>query len=73
MDHHLRQVRAARALLNWKQEMPAERALVTLTALKRLGSERGLPVQESARDQARRALEAAGVLFIVSDHGPDPR
>ena len=30
-----RQVRAARALLNWKQEMLAEKALVALTALKR--------------------------------------
>ena len=33
-----RQVRAARALLNWKQEMLAEKALVALTALKRLES-----------------------------------
>jgi ribosome-binding protein aMBF1 (putative translation factor) len=49
-----RQVRAARALLNWKQEMLAEKALVALTALKRMESERGLPVQESTRDQVRR-------------------
>ena len=40
-----RQVRAARALLNWKQEMLAEKALVALTALKRLESERGLQVR----------------------------
>ena len=64
-----RQVRAARALLNWKQEMLAEKALVALTALKRMESERGLPVQESTRDQIRRALEAAGVLFVDSDRG----
>jgi len=64
-----RQVRAARALLNWKQEMLAEKALVALTALKRLESERGLPVHESTRDQVRRALEAAGVLFVESDRG----
>ncbi len=64
-----RQIRAARALLNWKQEMLAERALVALTALKRLESERGLLVHESTRDQVRRALEAAGVLFIDSDRG----
>jgi hypothetical protein len=64
-----RQVRAARALLNWKQEMLAEKALVALTALKRLESERGLPVHESTRDQVRRSLEAAGVLFIDSDRG----
>ena len=55
-----RQVRAARALLNWTQEMLAEKALVALTALKRLESERGLPVHEGTRDQVRRALEAAG-------------
>jgi ribosome-binding protein aMBF1 (putative translation factor) len=64
-----RQVRAARALLNWKQEMLAEKALVALTALKRLESERGLPTHESTRDQVRRALEAAGVLFMESDRG----
>ena len=64
-----RQVRAARALLNLKQEMLAERALVALTALKRLESERGLPVHEGTRDRVRRALEAAGVLFVDSDRG----
>ena len=64
-----RQVRAARALLNWKQEMLAEKALVALTALRRLESERGLPTHESTRDQVRRALEAAGVLFMESDRG----
>jgi len=64
-----RQVRAARALLNWTQEMLAEKALVALTALKRLGSERGLQVHEGTRDQVRRALETAGMLFIDSDRG----
>jgi len=64
-----RQVRAARALLNWNQEMLAEKALVALTALKRLESEHGLSVHESTRDQVRRALEAAGILFVESDHG----
>jgi len=37
--------------------------------LKRLESERGLPVQEGTRDQVLRALEAAGVLFVDSDRG----
>ena len=69
-----RQVRAARALLNWKQEMLAEKALVALTALMRLLSERSLserslPVHESTRDQVRRALETAGILFVESDRG----
>jgi DNA-binding XRE family transcriptional regulator len=36
-----RQVRAARALLGWTQEMLADKALVALTALKRLESESG--------------------------------
>ena len=64
-----RQVRAARALLNWKQDMLAEKALVALTALKRLESERGLPIHESTQDQVRRALENAGILFVESDRG----
>ena len=68
-----RQVRAARALLNWKQEMLAENALVALTALKRLGSERGLPLHGSNRNQVRRALEAAGILFVEPDRGPTLR
>ncbi|MCQ9156805.1 helix-turn-helix domain-containing protein [Acidomonas methanolica] len=64
-----RQVRAARALLNWTQERLAEEALVALTALKRLESERGLGVHEGTSDQVRRALEAAGILFIESGQG----
>jgi ribosome-binding protein aMBF1 (putative translation factor) len=55
-----RQVRAARALLGWTQEMLADKALVALTALKRLESNR-LKVREDTRDQVRRALEAAGL------------
>lgn len=64
-----RQVRAARALLFWTQEMLAEKALVALTALKRLESERELPVHDTTRDLVRRALENAGVLFVESDRG----
>jgi DNA-binding XRE family transcriptional regulator len=64
-----RQVRAARALLFWTQEMLAEKALVALTALKRLESERGLPVHDTTQDLVRRALETAGILFIESDRG----
>jgi DNA-binding XRE family transcriptional regulator len=64
-----RQVRAARALLNWTQEMLAEKAVVALTSLKRLESERGLPVHETTRDQVSRALEAAGIVFMESDRG----
>lgn len=49
--------------------MLAEKAFVALTALKRLESERGLGVHEGTTDQVRRALEAAGILFIESGQG----
>jgi hypothetical protein len=49
--------------------MLAEKALVALTALKRLESERRLEVHEGTRDQVRRVLEAAGILFVESDRG----
>ncbi len=61
-----RQTRAARALLGWTQEMLADRAKVSLTALKRLESVSGLRVFESTSDQVRRALEAEGIVFINS-------
>ncbi len=64
-----RQTRAARALLGWTQETLAEKALVSLTALKRLESESGLKVYETTRDQVRRALEANGIVFLNSEQG----
>jgi ribosome-binding protein aMBF1 (putative translation factor) len=63
-----RQVRAARALLGWTQEMLADKALVALTALKRLESDR-LKVREETRGQVRRALETAGIVFLASGRG----
>ncbi|MBB5704099.1 transcriptional regulator with XRE-family HTH domain [Ochrobactrum daejeonense] len=64
-----RQSRAARALLGWTQETLADKARVSLTALKRLESESGLEVYESTRDQVRRAFEDNGIVFLNS--GPD--
>lgn len=64
-----RQTRAARALLGWSQETLADKALVSLTALKRLESENDLKVHESTRDQTRRALEDHGIVFLSSDQG----
>ena len=64
-----RQTRAARALLGWSQEMLADKALVSLTALKRLESQNDLKVHESTRDQIRRALEDNGVVLLSSDQG----
>ncbi|WP_439527568.1 hypothetical protein [Pannonibacter sp.] len=61
-----RQTRAARALLGWNQETLADKALVSLTALKRLESVNDLRVHEGTRDQVRRALEAAGIIFLSS-------
>lgn len=64
-----RQSRAARALLGWTQETLADKARISLTALKRLESENDLRVYESTRDQVRRALEANGVVLLNSDRG----
>ncbi|OYX62670.1 helix-turn-helix transcriptional regulator [Tsuneonella sp. CC-YZS046] len=64
-----RQVRAARALLGWTQEMLADKALVALTALKRLESENDLPVRDDTRHQVVKSLEAAGIVFLDSDRG----
>ena len=64
-----RQSRAARALLGWTQETLADKARLSLTALKRLESESGLDVYETTRDQVRRAFEANGIVFLNSDQG----
>jgi ribosome-binding protein aMBF1 (putative translation factor) len=64
-----RQVRAARALLGWTQELLAEKAIVALTALKRLESAQYKPVNDNTRHQVVRALEAAGIVFLDSDRG----
>lgn len=64
-----RQSRAARALLGWTQETLADKARVSLTALKRLESENDLEVYETTRDQIRRALEAAGIVFLSTERG----
>jgi transcriptional regulator with XRE-family HTH domain len=64
-----RQSRAARALLGWTQETLADRARVSLTALKRLESESRLDVYETTRDQIRRALEASGIVLLSTEKG----
>ncbi len=61
-----RQSRAARALLGWTQETLADKARVSLTALKRLESDSGLEVYESTRDQVRRAFEVSGIVLLNS-------
>ncbi|MFW2829508.1 helix-turn-helix domain-containing protein [Sphingomonas sp. ID0503] len=64
-----RQSRAARALLGWTQETLADKARVSLTALKRLESESGLEVYESTRDEVRPTFEHAGIVLLNSDQG----
>jgi DNA-binding XRE family transcriptional regulator len=64
-----RQSKAARALLGWTQETLADKAQVSLTALKRLESESGLEVYETTRDQVRRALEGAGIVLLTTARG----
>ncbi|WP_424989789.1 helix-turn-helix domain-containing protein [Fluviibacterium sp. S390] len=64
-----RQSRAARALLGWTQQELADKALVSLTALKRLESEKDLRVYESTEDQVRRVFEDAGITLLRSDKG----
>ncbi len=49
--------------------MLADKALVALTALKRLESESDYKVRDDTRDQVMRALEAAGIVFMSSDRG----
>ena len=63
-----RQVRAARALLGWTQELFADKALIVLTALKRLESDR-LSVRDATQEAVRKALEAAGIVFLSSGSG----
>ncbi len=64
-----RQSRAARALLGWTQETLADKAQISLTALKRLESASGLDVYETTRDQVRRAFEGAGIVLLSTDKG----
>ena len=50
--------------MGWTQELFADKALIVLTALKRLESDR-----LSVRDAVRKALEAAGIVFLSSGRG----
>lgn len=56
-------------MLGWTQQTLADKALVSLTALKRLESERDLQVYESTEDQVRRVFEDAGITFVHLEKG----
>ena len=68
-----RQIRAARALLNWSQQELADKAIVSLIALARL--ERGaVDPRMSTLTAVEKALIRAGVEFIsAADKGEGVR
>lgn len=68
-----RQIRAARALLDWSQQELADKAIVSLNALARL--ERGaVDPRMSTLSAVEKALEKSGIEFIPeSDRGEGVR
>lgn len=62
-----RQIRAARALLDWSQQELADQAVISLNSLKRFESSQGDP-RLSTLQSIQRALEKAGVEFIPADN-----
>lgn len=63
-----RQIKAARILLGWSQEILAVKALVSLRTLTRLETESGEsgPSTISA-ERVKKALEDAGIQFFFED------
>jgi transcriptional regulator with XRE-family HTH domain len=60
------QCRAARALLDWKQDKLAERARVGVTTIRNFENGKIAP-HRATLDVMRQALEAAGVAFTNGD------
>lgn len=70
---YVEQIRAARALLAWKQITLAEHSDVGISTIKRI--ERGVGLLRTSTDTAWRiqiALEAAGIIFIDGDESNGP-
>ena len=64
------QIRAARALVRWSAEDLARESNLGVTTIRRAELTEGETSMTTANDLAvRRALEAAGVLFIDEDAG----
>lgn len=62
------QIRAARALLGWKQEELARKAGIGLATIQRLERGRGpLMAHVSTALKIEEAFNRAGVVFIVND------
>lgn len=67
-----RQMRAARALLNWSAQELAGSCQVSLATIRRAESVDGVPSMTAVNATAiQRALEAAGVEFIPENGGGD--
>lgn len=66
-----KQIRAARALLEWSQGKLVEETGLSLTTVRRMESEQlGPSVSYSGNvETVRAALEAAGVVFIAENGG----
>jgi predicted transcriptional regulator len=66
----IRQVKAARALLDWSQQQLAAAAEISVPTIKRLEAKDGLVGGRSATgSRIRTALEKAGIEFIDENGG----
>jgi transcriptional regulator with XRE-family HTH domain len=66
----IRQIKAARALLDWSQEQLAAEAEVSIPTIKRLEAQDGpLGGRSETGGKIRLALEAAGIEFIDENGG----
>jgi ribosome-binding protein aMBF1 (putative translation factor) len=66
----IRQIKAARALLDWSQEKLASAAVVSVPTIKRLEAQDGpLGGRTETGEKIEAALERAGILFIDQNGG----
>jgi predicted transcriptional regulator len=66
----IRQLKAARMLMGWSQEMLATAADISLPTIKRLEARQGmLGGRERTATKIKRALEKAGIEFIEENGG----
>jgi transcriptional regulator with XRE-family HTH domain len=61
------QIRAARSLIGLSQSQVADATGLSIPTIKRAESEIGLRASRAAIDAIRKALEAAGAIFIAED------
>jgi DNA-binding XRE family transcriptional regulator len=59
-----RQIRAARALLDWTQQTLADRALVAINTVNAIEKDRPYPKDETI-EAVTTALEKAGIVFLA--------